>query len=52
MCYRFAGQVYLQTKTGENKERFIVVTKVQGEDDMKKLEENKLAQDLVRSLSI
>lgn len=37
---KFSG-VHLETKTGEKKERFIVVTRVKSEDDMKKKEQNK-----------
>ncbi|XP_053392664.1 poly(A)-specific ribonuclease PARN-like isoform X3 [Mercenaria mercenaria] len=43
---KYGGELHLQSKTGENKERFIVVTKVKGEDQMKKMEESRQAQDM------
>lgn len=43
---KYSKEIHLQGKTGENKERYIVVTKVTGEDDMKKLEEDKQKLDL------
>lgn len=43
---KFSGEVHLQTKTGDKKERYIVVTKVQGEEAMKKIEQEKHAADL------
>lgn len=43
------GELHLHSKTGENKERYIVVTKVKGEDDLKKIEKSKQEQDLVRN---
>lgn len=43
---RFSG-IHLETKTGEKKERFIVVTKVKSEDDLKKKELEKQAAEIV-----
>lgn len=43
---KYTGELHLQSKTGENKERYIVVTKVKGEDGMKKMEESQQQQDL------
>ncbi|CAE1324447.1 PARN [Acanthosepion pharaonis] len=35
---KFSSNIHLETKTGEKKERFIVVTKISGDDDLKKKE--------------
>ncbi|XP_052769212.1 poly(A)-specific ribonuclease PARN-like isoform X2 [Mya arenaria] len=44
---KFGSEVHLQSKTGENRERYIVVTRVQGEAEMKQLEANKQTQDMM-----
>lgn len=46
-CFRFSG-VHLETTTGEKKERFIVVTRVKSEDELKKKEKEKQAKEIVR----
>lgn len=35
---KFSSNVHLETKTGEKKERFIVITKISGEEDLRKKE--------------
>ncbi|XP_063446244.1 poly(A)-specific ribonuclease PARN-like isoform X1 [Mytilus trossulus] len=42
---KFSG-LHLETKTGEKKERFIVVTRVKSEDDLKKKEKEKQAKEI------
>ncbi|XP_052241794.1 poly(A)-specific ribonuclease PARN-like isoform X2 [Dreissena polymorpha] len=43
---KFGTEIHLQAKTGDNRERFIVVTKVKGEEGMKQIEANRQKQDL------
>ncbi|KAL4240976.1 hypothetical protein ACF0H5_001758 [Mactra antiquata] len=43
---KFGSDIHLQGKTNDKKERYIVVTKIKDSDDVKRIEENKQAQDL------
>lgn len=45
--YRFSSNIHLETKTGEKKERFIVVTKISGDDDLKKKELERHTSEMV-----
>ncbi|XP_041362495.1 poly(A)-specific ribonuclease PARN-like isoform X2 [Gigantopelta aegis] len=43
---KFSSSLHLETKSGEKKERYIVITKIKGEDDMKAKEQAKQNAEL------
>uniref|UniRef100_A0A0L8HVV5 Poly(A)-specific ribonuclease PARN n=1 Tax=Octopus bimaculoides TaxID=37653 RepID=A0A0L8HVV5_OCTBM len=43
---KFSNSIHLETKTGERKERFIVVTKISSDEELKKKENEKYSTEL------
>ncbi|CAI9743295.1 (A)-specific ribonuclease PARN-like isoform X1 [Octopus vulgaris] len=45
---KFSNSIHLETKTGERKERFIVVTKISSDEELKKKENEKYSTELTK----